>query len=170
MTLLAKAYEKINHKPAPYYFNYSVGTILKKPLRKWLTNVVAANCPFNNVRILIYRLCGFRIGKGTFIGMRCYLDDMCYDLTTIGKNCTISYGVFFASHGRNQQHVPIVIEDNVYIGMRASIISKNQGNGVRIGEHAVIGACTLVNKDVPAYATAVGVPCRIIERKAEKAE
>jgi len=100
--------------------------------------------------------------------MRCYLDDMCYKLLKIGNNVTISYGVFFACHGYNQKHMPIVIEDNVYIGMRANIISKNRDttkNGVTIGKYAVIGACALVNVDVPEGATAVGIPCKIIEKK-----
>lgn len=169
MRLLKKIYEKKMGKPAPYYFDYSLLTIIAKPIRKWMTNVVAANCPFNSIRILIYRLCGFKIGKGTFIGMRCYLDDMCYDLMKIGNNVTISYGVYFACHGRNQEHLPIVVEDNAYIGMRASIITKNSqnsaGGGTTIGAYSVIGACALVNKNVPAYATAVGVPCRIIEKE-----
>lgn len=76
MRLLKAIYEKTHSKPAPYYYNYSIGTILFKPIRKWLTNTVAANCPFNCIRIAIYRMCGFKIGKGTFIGMKCYLDDM----------------------------------------------------------------------------------------------
>lgn len=38
------------------------------------------------------------------------------------------------------------------------------GEGVTIGEKAVIGSCTLVNRDVPPGATAVGVPCRIIDK------
>ena len=168
MKLLKKLYEKRYNKPAPYYFDYSPLTIVMKPIRKWLTNSLAANCPFNCIRIAIYRLCGFSIGKGTFIGMRCYLDDMCYDLMKIGRNCTISYGVFFSCHGRNQAHVPIEVGDGAYIGMRASIISKTrEGKGVRIGSNAVIGACTLVNKDIPDGATAVGIPCRIIEREQE---
>ena len=97
--------------------------------------------------------------------MRCYLDDMCYDLLKIGNNCIISYGVFFACHGRNQEHLPITIEDGVYIGMRANIISKTpEKTGLTIGKNAVIGACTLVNKNVPAGATAIGVPCRIIKQ------
>ncbi len=159
-------YEKINKKPAPENYDYSVFALICKPFRKWLTNAVAANCPFNAIRIFIYRLCGFKIGKRTFIGMRCYLDDMCYDMLTIGNNVIISYGVFFACHGRNQEHLPITVEDGAYIGMRANVISKNaDGNkkGVTIGENSVVGACTLVNRDVPAYATAVGIPCRIIE-------
>lgn len=168
MKVLKKVYEAKIGKPAPYYYNYSLLTIVGKPIRKWLTNVVAANCPFNCIRILIYRLCGFEIGKNTFIGMRCYLDDMCYDLMKIGNNVTISYGVYFACHGRNQKHLPIVIGNHAYIGMRASVITKNSSNsegGTTIGEYAVVGACALINKDVPPYATAVGVPCRIIENK-----
>ena len=165
MRLLKTIYEKTHNRPAPYYYNYSLKTVLSKPIRKWLTNTVAANCPFNSIRIAIYRMCGFKIGKGTFIGMRCYLDDMCYDLLRIGDNVTISYGVYFACHGKGQEHLPITIDDGAYIGMRASIISKNVENlrgGVHIYSHATIGACTLVNQDVPESTTAVGIPCRII--------
>lgn len=165
MRLLKWAYEKTHHKPAPYYYNYSLLKVVLKPVRKWLTNVVAANCPFNCIRIAIYRICGFKIGKGTFIGMRCYLDDMCYDMLTIGKNVIISYGVFFACHGRNQEHIPIIIQDGAYIGMRANIITKiseKEGKELIVGENAIVGACTLVNKCIPNGATAVGVPCRII--------
>ena len=128
MKLLKFAYEKIKGQPAPYYYNYSILTIVGKPIRKWVAQCLAPNCVFNNIRILLYRLCGFKIGKHVFIGMKCYLDDMCYDLLTIGNNVTISYGVYFACHGKNQDHYPIKIEDGVYIGMRANIISKNTQN------------------------------------------
>ena len=168
MKLLKKLYEKKNKKPAPYYYDYSIFRIITKPIRKWLTNKVASNCPFNCVRILIYRSCGFKIGKHVFIGMHSYLDDMCYDLMKIGDNVIISYGVYFACHGRNQGHYPIVVDDGAYIGMRASIISKNTDgseNGVRIGKNAVVGACALVNKDIPDGKTAVGIPCRIVEKE-----
>lgn len=97
-----------------------------------------------------------------FIGMRCYLDDLEPKMFTVEDDCIISYGVFFACHGRNQQHTPITIKKGAYIGMRANVISGK--NGVTIGENAVIGACTLVNKDIPDNATAVGVPCRIVEK------
>lgn len=130
MKLLKWMYEKKNKKPAPYYYDYSIFTILMKPIRKWLTNTLAANCPFNCVRIWLYKICGFKIGENVFIGMKCYLDDMCYDLISIGNNVTISYGVYLACHGKNQDHYPIVINDNAYVGMRASIISKNKNSEV----------------------------------------
>lgn len=34
--------------------------------------------------------------------------------------------------------------------------------GVLIGKYSIIGACSLINKDIPPYATAFGVPCKII--------
>ncbi len=165
MKIVKILYEKITGKKAPYYYDYSIIKIIAKPIRKYFTNVVAANCPFNCIRILIYRLCGFKIGKGCFIGMRCYLDDMCHDMITIGNNVTLSYGVYFACHGKNQKHLPIVIKDGAYIGMRTTIISKNKDkdNGITIGENAIIGSHTLVNKNIPPNATALGVPCKIIE-------
>ncbi|MBQ6052018.1 MAG: acyltransferase [Clostridia bacterium] len=173
MKLLKYSYEKIKGKPAPYYFNYSIITIIGKPIRKWVCQVIAPKCVFNSIRILLYRLCGFKIGRHVFIGMRCYLDDMCYDLLTIGDDVIISYGVYFACHGRNQGHYPIMVKNRAYIGMRANVISKNvdgSERGVCIGEDAVIGACALVNRDIPDGATAVGIPCRIIEHTGEKDE
>lgn len=85
----------------------------------------------------------------------------------IGNNMTVSYGVYFACHGKKQGHYPIILEDGVYVGMRSSIISRNKDGSeddVRIGKDAVIGACSLVNCHVPQGATAVGVPCRTLTK------
>ena len=120
---------------------------------------VIPRIPFNNFRVFLYKLIGYKIGRGVFIGMHCYLDDMCYDLMEIGSNVTISYGVYFACHGRKQGHNKIVIKDGAYIGMRANIIARTN---IEIGENAVIGACTLVNKSVPSGKTVVGIPCKKI--------
>ena len=155
-------YRMIFRKDPPKYFaQYTISTMIKKPIRKWVTNALAPNCPFNTIRILLYRLCGFKIGKHVFIGMHCYLDDMFYDLITIGSNVTISYGVYFACHGTKQRAYPITIQDGAYIGMRASIIAPHD---VEIGEDVIVGAQTLVNKSIPAGKTAVGIPCRILKR------
>lgn len=131
--------------------------------RKWMSAKIIPNMVLNECRIFFYRLCGYNIGKNVFIGMRCYLDDLEPNMLTVEDNVIISYGVFFACHGRKQEHTPITIKDGAYIGMRANILSGK--TGIVIGEKAVIGAGTLVNKSIPAGATAVGVPCRIIEEK-----
>ena len=131
--------------------------------RKCLSAKIIPHMVLNGWRIFFYRLCGYNIGKNVFIGMRCYLDDLEPHMLTIEDNVTISYGVFFACHGYGQQHMPITIKKGAYVGMRSSIISGK--TGVTIGENAVVGACTLVNKDIPSGATAVGVPCRIIKTR-----
>ena len=89
--------------------------------------------------------------------MRCYLDDLCYDKIEIGKNATISYGVYFACHGRKQGHNKIIIEDGAYIGMRTSIIAPRD---ITIGEKSIIGACALVNRSVAPGDTVAGVPAK----------
>lgn len=168
--LIRWLYRKIKKHEPPYYYNQSIFSVIMKPIRKWITNALVPHCPFNRLRILLYRMCGFKIGKRCFIGMRCYFDDLCRKLLIIGDHVTVSYGVFFACHGAKQERTKIVVEEYAYIGMRASVISKNSenpGEGVTIGAYSVVGACTLVNKNVPPHATAVGVPCRIIMPKTE---
>lgn len=58
---------------------------------------------------------------------------------------------------------PVVIKDGVWIGAKTVILP-----GVTIGENAVIGAGSVVNKDIPANCVAVGNPCRVIRRLEEK--
>ena len=160
--MILKFIYKYTHKgkPVPYWYQRSILGEVWHLMRKCICQNIAPNCVTNFMRVRLYRLCGFKIGKGTFIGMKCYLDDLCYDKIVIGDNVGISYGVYFACHGRKQGHNKIVIKDGAYIGMRASFIAPTD---IEIGENSVIGAQTLVNKSVPAGKTAVGVPCRILD-------
>lgn len=146
----------------PYYWKYSLITVMNKPIRKFFSAVIIPIIPFCNLRILLYKMCGYKIGKNVFIGMRCYLDDMCYDKIIIGDNVIISYGVYFACHGRKQSHNVIEICNGAYIGMKASIVARQD---IRIGENAIIGACSLVNKSIPNDVTAVGIPIHVIDSK-----
>ena len=59
---------------------------------------------------------------------------------------------------------PIIIEDDVWLGYRVIVLS-----GVRIGRGAVIGAGSVVTKDVPAYAIAAGVPARVVRMRSGSA-
>lgn len=163
LTLFYKlSHPKVKYEQIPYWYKRSLVGQIWHVIRKWICQVWAPNCATTALRIGLYRLCGFKIGGGTFIGMKCYLDDLCVDKIEIGKNVIISYGVYFACHGPRQGHNKIVIKDKAYIGMRANIIAPHD---IEIGEGAVVGAQTLVNKSVPAGRTAVGIPCRILDNK-----
>src|SRR5882757_6522866 len=73
----------------------------------------------------------------------------------IGKNCTILHEVTIGTN-TGREGVP-VIGDNVQIGAGAKILGP-----IKIGDGAIIAANSLVIADVPAGATAVGVPARAL--------
>jgi acetyltransferase-like isoleucine patch superfamily enzyme len=96
----------------------------------------------------------------------------------IGNNVLIASKVFITDHNHgsygymnvhsNPSVVPqerdlsfskVVIEDNVWIGELTSILP-----GVTISEGSIIGAMSLVNKDIPPYSIAVGIPAKVIKR------
>ena len=158
---ILELYYKIFNKEIPYYAKYPLWLILWKPIRKFFNVVIIPDIPFNAIRIFLYKyLIGYKIGKNVFIGMKCYLDDLEPASTIIENNVTISYGCYFALHGKNQKHSFIHIKNYVYIGMRTTIIADD--NGLTIGEKAIVGACTLVNKNVSDNVTVAGVPAKII--------
>ena len=161
MYLAEKFYTHILKKKVPYYAKYSLLFILWKPIRKFINVVIVPNTPFNNLRVVLYRLIGFKIGKDVFIGMKCYMDDMAVNMTVIEDNVTISYGCYFACHGKGQIHTPILIKKGAYIGMRCNILSGRKG--ITLGENSKIGAGSLINKNVAKEAVAVGVPIRLIK-------
>lgn len=63
----------------------------------------------------------------------------------------------------------IVIEDNVYIGSRVTIVCPEK-RGITIGANSVIGSGSVVTKDVPANVLIAGNPCKVIRSLLEKKE
>lgn len=110
-------------------------------------------------------------GKPVNIGKRCFIQQCC---TFFGRGgITIGNDVFIgpkvnlitinhdpdpdnrsATYGR-----PIVIEDKVWIGINSTVLP-----GVRIGYGAIVGAGSVVTKDVPAMTIVAGNPARIIKK------
>lgn len=103
------------------------------------------------------------IGEGTYANMGLTLiDDW---KITIGKNCLIGPNVTISTTGHpiDPQHrmdgmysFPITIGDNVWIGGNVIILP-----GVSIGENSVIGAGSVVTRDIPANVVAFGSPCKV---------
>ncbi|WP_157156634.1 MULTISPECIES: sugar O-acetyltransferase [unclassified Diaminobutyricimonas] len=105
------------------------------------------------------------IGDGTFINFNFTALDVAP--ITIGRDCQFGPNVqlLTPTHPLDPQPrrdkleaaKPIVIEDNVWLGGAVTVLP-----GVRIGENSVIGAGSVVTKDVPANSVAVGNPARVI--------
>jgi len=96
---------------------------------------------------------------------------MVHSNVVIGKRVKIWHNVTIAVRARsgwNSEHGRIVIEDDVRIGANSVVISPLEG-GLRIGRGARIGAGAVVTHDVPAGATVVSMPARVIERAGAEA-
>lgn len=91
----------------------------------------------------------------------------------IGANAFIAPGVCIACSGhaimpeQRAQGIgtskPITIEDDVWIGANSTVCG-----GVTIGKGSIIGAGSVVNKDIPSGVIAAGNPCRVIRKITEK--
>ena len=160
MKIIELYYEKVLKVEPPYYAKYSLWKITTKPFIKFLNLVIIPNVPFLRLRVMLYRLIGFKIGKHSDIGMKCYLDEIDPSKLIIEDNVTISCNCYFTCHGKGQPHTEIVIKEGSYIGMRANVVSGKEG--VVIGRNVIVGAGTLVNKSIPDNTTVVGVPARAI--------
>ena len=64
--------------------DYGPFFLIWKYLRKYINASIAPYVPFNCVRIWLYRMVGYKIGKKCFIGMQCYFDDRYPKLIQIG--------------------------------------------------------------------------------------
>jgi len=125
--------------------------------------IVVDNCQFyTGVRMEVGKNAVLRIGKGTYLNRNTLV--VANSSVDIGRNCKISWDVVIMD---TDQHVlgnpddasgPVVIEDDVWIGCRAIVLK-----GVRVGKGAVIGAGSVVTKDVPAYTVVGGVPAKVIK-------
>lgn len=112
-----------------------------------------------------------RIGRGSEIGERCRISIA--NSLNMGEKVLLSPNVYITDcdHEYCNLEVPVIdqgvvqrgqtvsIGDGSYIGINAVIV----GN-VKIGKHCVIGANSVVTKDVPDYCVAVGSPSRVIKK------
>ena len=111
-----------------------------------------------------------RIGQGSEIGERCRI--FIANSLNMGEKVLLSPNVYITDcdHEYRDLEVPVIeqgivqkgqkvsIGDGSYIGINAVIV----GN-VKIGRHCVIGANSVVTKDVPDYCVAVGSPAKVIK-------
>lgn len=104
---------------------------------------------------------GAQIGKGLFIdhGMGVVIGET----TIIGDNCVMFQGVTLGGTGKETGKRHPTIGSNVMISAGAKVLGS-----VNIGDHAKIGAQSVVLKDVPPHCTVVGVPGRIVVREGQR--
>ena len=90
---------------------------------------------------------------------------------TIGDKVNLAQNIVISGLNHNYEDVSksisdqgvitkvVIIENDVWIGANSTILA-----GVHIGEHVVVGAGSVVTKDIPRYTVAIGNPAKVIKR------
>ncbi len=97
--------------------------------------------------------CGF---SGTVIG--CFEKITIGDNVKCGANTIITDSDWHPEDPRSSAAKPVVIEDNVWLGVNVVVLK-----GVKIGSNSIIGAGSIVTKDIPSNVIAAGNPCKVIK-------
>ena len=139
----------------------------KKKILKPLARIM----PLSKLRIALFRLCGYSVGKDVFIGEDLIISDNLHDKNVfVGDRASIAPRVtLITSSGPNLSKIKpyvkvvnkgkITIESDAWIGAGAIILPN-----VTIGRGAVVAAGAVVTKDVPPYTVVAGVPAKEIRK------
>ncbi len=107
-------------------------------------------------------LSGIEIHPGAHIGRRFFIDHgmgvVIGETAEIGDDVTLYHGVTLGGTTWNKGKRHPTLADGVVVGAGAKILGP-----IRIGEGAKVGSNAVVVRDVPARATAIGIPARIVE-------
>lgn len=128
----------------------------------------------DNAYIIVLPLTGENECK-LIIGNNCRIQFNAHIVSTksvvIGNNCSIGSNTYIADNTHNYEDITIApkdqpikqlnevsIGDDTWIGKNVCIM------GCKIGKHCVIGANSIVNRDIPDYCVVTGTPAKIVKR------
>ena len=149
------------------------GNIYRKRLEKMMDwPILAPFCP-RKLRPWLLRRIGCHVGKNAFIGDYVRVDLNHADLIFIDDYAHITAGCCLLCHQRDLRGYyvgdnaanlgyrtgEIHIGKGVMVGMETMIMP-----GVTIGDGAIIGAFSLVTKDIPSYTIATGRPAKVVKK------
>jgi len=129
-----------------------------KVLRNGLLIQLSYYMPSLAVKRWMYRRMGMRVGRHVSFAWRTTPDLFFPEQIQVGDNSIVGYNTTILAHEYliNEWRIgPVVIGEGVMIGANCTILP-----GVVIGDGAVVGVMSLVNRDVPAGAAVGGTPIR----------
>jgi len=149
----------------------NVDQIIRGLVNRFL-HFFARHCYPSNVRVVLHRMRGVKIGKNVLIGLDVLIDDDGPERVTIEDDAVVTACCILLTHQRDLtkyhrggsidalpfREEPILIKRGARIGVGSIILP-----GVTVGIGAVVGAGSVVTKDVPDYCVAVGVPAKVIK-------
>lgn len=128
----------------------------------WLSNVLPLR---GHHRYKLVKLGGVNIKGRCFIYKNVYFDSVAPELITIEKGVTITQGTTILTHyldpsqpGRHYRRGEVHIEEDAFVGCNVTIC-----NSVTIGKGSIVGAGSVVTKDIPPYQCWAGNPAHYIK-------
>lgn len=157
---------------ASYFYCYILGYVPSRGLRNGFLKLYLGRFGKDSS---VQLSCRFLNGRKVFLGDRnvinfgCLFDGRHYTITT-GSDVSIGPEASILTLGHDPQSPTfadrggdVVIGDRAWIAYRAIILP-----GVTIGEGAVVGAGSVVTKDVPPYTIVAGNPAKVIKKRSKK--
>ena len=133
----------------------------------WLLHTIAEFSPLPGLTVLCHRLRGVRIGEHVYIGPGVHIDYLYPHLITIEDYVSIGMRTMIFAHSNPtcslylkkrffpRTSAPVTIKEGSWIPPGCIILQ-----GVTIGENSVVGAGSLVNRDVPPFTIYAGHPAK----------
>jgi len=118
--------------------------------------------PWNQLKVWFLRRLGAQVGRRVYFGEGVWIDPMFPELLTVEDGVFFGLGakVFMHEFRINEFRAgKVLIRQGAFIGGFAVIAC-----GVEIGAGAVVAACSVADRDVPAGATLISAPARIVKR------
>ena len=138
-----------SHRKANWFYRHGM---------KFIARAISQQC---------VRMTGIEIHPAATIGRRLFIDHgtgvVIGETTVIGDDCTLYQGVTLGGTGKDVGKRHPTLGNGVMVGAGAKVLGP-----IDIGDHARIAAGAVVLADIPAEATAVGVPARVVRVGGER--
>jgi acetyltransferase-like isoleucine patch superfamily enzyme len=140
-----------------------------------VSRLLARNCPLKGLRHRLLRVSGVSLGDNTFINMHvAFIDNYRGGAIELGQRVAVAPGVtFIADSDPNNSRLSTVedyvvrgvirVDDDAWLGANSVILPN-----VSVGRCAIVGAGSVVTKDVNDFEVVAGVPARVIGTTAGK--
>jgi len=146
-------------------------------LKYCMYSVVLSPLNYRKIRPILWRWMGAKVGKDCFIGYEVWVDMTNTHLIEMEDHVHIANRCLLLCHQRDlsNYHIgddyaklgynkrKIVLKKGCLIGMNSMIMP-----GVTIGEGAIVGAGSLVTKDIPEWTIATGRPAKVLKKIPQK--
>ncbi len=142
-------------------------------LKYCMYSVILSPLNYRKIRPILWRWMGAKVGKDCYIGYEVWVDMTNTHLVELEDHVHIANRCLLLCHQRDLSNYcigddyaklgykkeKIILKKGCLIGMDSMIMP-----GVTVGEGAIVGAGSLVTKDIPAWTIATGSPAKVVKQ------